>query len=856
MEKWKRTLLLISIPFLLIPMIGQLPVSKGQVSEFETEPGSGVIDINGDEDLLDIADEKGWIGSGNSSDPIIIDGLDIDYPNGSMGLKIESTTLHIRISNCTFTEVPREIEMYSISSGILMENTKNIIIQNNSFFGDQGIPLYISESSDIEITSCDLSGDSNNYLFTIDTSDGINIRRNEFKSDGSSSGAEIYRSEDIEIIQCDFKDLANGISMYSNNHISINNNTFTSIGNAAIVTEEVNEYTIANNTITSMEMVPTYGGIYSWGIYSAGSEVGEIINNKIESFRGITFLWTSNTVIRNNDLDTLDINIMFYGCTSISAHDNDLTGAGFFIQNSIDLSIENNKLNDGYFFFSENEDLTDVTIPKNTPQVILVSATNASIVGLNSGMVNTPLFIEGGSDLLISNCTFSNCDEAIFIIGSDNVTIENVDIDKTEDGIRLQHVSGTKISDNKINVRYTAIGMESCKDTVISENRIASQRYGIALEETPVTVIDNNLIEAKVPVDIQRITDVWIVNNTFNGGRIIFQNNDPGPMMSQPEGNIQNGRSIHYIFHDCNVSDIPSDGSYTLFYNISEKVISDLDFKGEVEFLFCYDISLFNLSFIELDLGLRILKCTGLEMTGLEMRGIDGRSGVFIDKSNTVSLKESNVTFCDIGILVNKSTNVIVSNSNISNNNGGGIKFVNVSNLCTVEDSTIGFNKREGIEIISCINIIVTRNEITMNEEYGVSISHSTGCLIHTNHFIRNNGILGIRETDRSQAYDMHQENYWYIKDPETTQGNYWSDLTDPILDEDRDGIIDIPYMIESEEGAQDMYPSLHRFDYKEKKEHYKLHGDDMTLLISSLLSLVLVFLMIIFTLVASFRKK
>ncbi len=857
MEKWKRTLLLISIPFLLIPMIGQLPVSEGQGSEFETEPGSGVIDINGDEDLLDKADENGWIGSGNESDPIIIEGLDIDYPNGSMGLKIESTTLHIRISNCTFTEVPREIEMYSISSGILMENTKNIIIQNNSFFGDRGIPLYISESSDIEITGCDLSGDSNNYLFTIDTSDGINIRRNEFRSDGSSSGAEIYRSEDIEIYKCDFKDLSNGISMSSDNHISMNNNSITSIRNAAIVIEDVNDFVITNNTINARGMDPLHGDFYGWGIYTVSSEMGKVLNNTIESFSGITLVWNSGIVIRNNELNTLDNNLEIYACLGLDIQLNELNGTGIFILENLDrISFENNTLNGGPIFYEYGKDLSDVNIPAESQQIILDSVINASIRNLNIIGTNYPILIVRSSNIKISNCILSNCESAIYITDSDIVRIDNVKVNSAKRGIRLQTVTEAEITNNRVQTRVTSIELMSIINAHVNENDLKSAETGIVLAGfSDVQIIDNN-INAGAPIDLWSSDDVSIINNSFQGGRISFQFGMKGYNLTAPTGNLQDGKPIHYIFHDCNVSAIPQDGYYTLFYNLTEKVISNLVFFGEVEFIECFNLSLLNLTFKQISHGLKISRCSGFELNSLEIDEVMGKTGLFLEQSSEVSIRDSNIKNCDVGIYINSSYNVMLFGCNVSQNKGHGIRFLNNSNSGRVENCMIGFNKGSGIQILSSDRITITQNEIIYNVKYGISISYSRECMIFANHFIKNNGILGSRETDRSQAYDMHQEDYWYIKDPETTQGNYWSDFTDPSLDEDNDGIIDVPYVIESEEGAQDMYPSLHRFDYKEKKEHYKLHGDDVALLISSLIPLVLVLLMIILTLVASFRKK
>jgi parallel beta-helix repeat protein len=303
-------------------------------------------------------------------------------------------------------------------------------------------------------------------------------------------------------------------------------------------------------------------------------------------------------------------------------------------------------------------------------------------------------------------------------------------------------------------------------------------------------------------------------------------------------------------------NNIPTDGAYTLFLNITEKVISDHNFTGEVEFMECSSISLINISFRQTDRGLKLTQCNGFEIVSMEARGLLHEEGIFLDNCNDIYIEGSLITDCNRGIGINRTSNAIISNSNISGNRGEGIRITNVSNNCRIEDCEIGYNRGNGIEISSSNSISIIGNDIEMNKEYGVRISYSIGCNIHTNHFVKNNGILGQREGGRSQAYSMHQDNKFYIQDPDTKQGNFWSDWNDPGLDEDGDWIIDTPYEIESEEGASDQYPSLYRFDYVEEDEPYRINGDDWVIIIIALIPAVLVIFMLGFAIVITFGRR
>ena len=119
---------------------------------------------------------------------------------------------------------------------------------------------------------------------------------------------------------------------------------------------------------------------------------------------------------------------------------------------------------------------------------------------------------------------------------------------------------------------------------------------------------------------------------------------------------------------------------------------------------------------------------------------------------------------------------------------GYGI-FLYDSDVSTVTSNTCSNNHDVGIELFSSSYCVVTYNLLQENGGYGVYLfSGSNDNLIHHNTFVDNS--LG----GTSQAYDSANMNIWY--DPETKEGNYWSDW----LGTDS-------YSIDGYTGTEDLYP-------------------------------------------------
>ena len=167
---------------------------------------------------------------------------------------------------------------------------------------------------------------------------------------------------------------------------------------------------------------------------------------------------------------------------------------------------------------------------------------------------------------------------------------------------------------------------------------------------------------------------------------------------------------------------------------------------------------------------------------------------VWIHNSSLNEISRNNASagyYYGILIDVNCSSNIISTNL-VSFNMETGIKVRDYTLLNQIIDNTV-INNTEGIEIYSSSDKnSVHGNIIRDNTNFGVGI-YSEYNTIYQNCFI-NNGL---------HAIDDGANNAWdYL-----AQGNYWDNYTG--VDNDQNGIGDIPYNITGLSGSQDNFPLM-----------------------------------------------
>lgn len=124
------------------------------------------------------------------------------------------------------------------------------------------------------------------------------------------------------------------------------------------------------------------------------------------------------------------------------------------------------------------------------------------------------------------------------------------------------------------------------------------------------------------------------------------------------------------------------------------------------------------------------------------------------------------------------------------------------SNGTVVSYNSIVSNAYNGIYLSSAGYNTISFNSIASNKNYGLTMSTNTNYnTVHHNNFDHN-----AASVSRKQGIDVSGKNFW--NSTEKTEGNYWADWQPPgHPDNDGDGIVDTPYVIDGSMGAKDKYP-------------------------------------------------
>ena len=119
-----------------------------------------------------------------------------------------------------------------------------------------------------------------------------------------------------------------------------------------------------------------------------------------------------------------------------------------------------------------------------------------------------------------------------------------------------------------------------------------------------------------------------------------------------------------------------------------------------------------------------------------------------------------------------------------------------------VENNTIRDSMDEGIRVYSSSDYTtIVNNSIFNSVNYGIDVHSSDNVLVYNNSLVGNNGATDTYDSSHVQAVNNGSGNQWY----HNGYGNYWSDWTSP--DDNGDGIVDSPYILEGDSGSQDPYP-------------------------------------------------
>jgi len=401
-------------------------------------------------------------------------------------------------------------------------------------------------------------------------------------------------------------------------------------------------------------------------------------------------------------------------------------------------------------YYYKNANMHNITVPRNAGQVIVANVSWLRIENLNIRNVFVPVEIYHSSHITIKNCALT----------------------ENEYGIYLINVHRSVFAYNRITSTCQNILMDTCTNCIVEGNEMRHLMNGDQLSYPLIYLayedISSNILMYKCQDDI-------FISNIIKGyttpSNVYIIQSEKIRMYK----NAIEGRGITFDFP-----------LYTHEY-ISSHYTS-------------HDIASNNTLW-----GKPIYYYKNANMHNATVPHNAGQ--VIVANVSWLRMENLNISSVFAPVTVYNSSHIVIKNSSFKENEYG-IYFIKVY------ESEISYNalmnNTYGIYLLNSGGNIIHRNTFAYNERYAIIIEDyelyyhkGDENTIYCNSFLYNNGAVGVYDPDHIQACDCGPRihSLWYLNG----LGNYWSDWTSP--DNDGDGIVDEPYMLDSLGRVRDDYP-------------------------------------------------
>ena len=561
----------------------------------------------------------------------------------------------------------------------------------------------------------------------------------------------------------------NGLELYYDTNISINNNTISTYDSHGIIGSIINSnMSIINNIITHNDSYPCSVS-YCDGIhFSISGENSSILNNSINGFQYGLYLYgyLNDTIQGNTISNTSDYAIILSGTGPLKTlKDNRFYNNSIRLIGLKTLEFTNNTFNDKPIIILSNLSI----------QIISPGGSIPSVYG--------QLFIENSSFLEISNLTFLfdlsllNC----FNVSINNITIKvnGLDLEFTNViTVKNSNISNTNPNTNSVDAEYTANGI----------NIVSNYTYS-----NSIIIADNVLTGSKTQIIYQKGINAGATNNIQIINNII-KDFSIGIFLNQTTYSNVNNNTIKYIdstkgLYGVQIYNIQSLENKILNSNINNFydgifIASGMLTNAENNKItnntngILIDSSSFNTA------SFNIISSNGYGINLLNTQNNDFNDNVFSYNGNdNLKLTTSSLNNFLNNVFTNTSYNNIELLTSSLNNTFSGNRFSN-NNYYMFLDTTSGNN--------------IIEDNIFLDTLYVALLINSANNLITNNDFIGNNWTNTNFPPGR-QIKVLNANNI--------VVGNYYSDHSN--LDFNWDVIADSPYTNFGTTSLIDPYPKV-----------------------------------------------
>lgn len=508
MKHFIGCLILVGVVFLLIvqplgsPTIRHISQSNSEMIVSFT-PHAPIV-ITSDVDFI----SQAWPGFGNSTNPFIIENLNITSDDDC--IDISGTTAYFVIRNCWISS-ETGIDGY----GVHLDSLSNGVVVNCTIT-KKAMAFYIGDCSDSYVTQNNVSQTS--YIgISVGYSTNFTVSRNRIGYCGDA-GIALHRSDDSRISNnsvsyCEYA----GIYLYQTHHSNVTTNSVSSSNPSGIYLDDSDYCNVIGNTLYN-------NSIFGLDLTYSGSCL--IANNTLLkdglTLYGTEYFWSheiSGNSVNGKELGYFDSRshefidasefgqIILVKCQNVTLENATIfdTNTGLTIAYSSNCTARNFSIMDCSYYgvnFEEGEDNqiqeSEITgcaragvrawrHPKST--TILECEINrnprdgVSIVSNNQVKVeDCSIFENGGNGIYVegrlnstNNHIFNNIENGIYLpYGDWSFIINNSILENHEYGVRMGSISSTYIYDNMIGYNLGENAWEDNSGATWSINEIGN----------------------------------------------------------------------------------------------------------------------------------------------------------------------------------------------------------------------------------------------------------------------------------------------------------------------------------------------------------------------------------------------
>lgn len=731
-----------------------------------------VTTIYGDDDLEQQALAMGWEGTGTISDPIIVEGLNIDGDDGDYCISIFKTNLSFEIRNSTFHNATSINNPYSYGYGILIRECSNI--------------TFVNCTSKDNMRGCQITG-----------SDNISFEQSSFQ-ENTQGNLFSFNSNDVSVKGC--------------NSTKSQTNVYFSGGKGAIFSDCYFETAHGSNfDIWYSSDFTIEGCTYVNGDYSRFTNANDFVLRDC-SFENTRVLLSAypTTILTGNVYQDSTLEISNYKGTHLWENRFFNGGIRLYVSTTEFDKIEipiNNTVNGHPVLFEYDIDYDNGTIPGNWGQYILGNVSNLIFDGLEMDGSGFPITLIKGNhviiddarlsnatncisagyckDLIISNSTlFDIMERAIHVESSENVIIRGNDIARSTIGISVSSYSTSSIVFNNhiqecmygiemggglLNVVARGNVLESNSWGIyffhntrwgnrITENYVRnSTNIGIHMHDVSGThLISENIVSGTLDTGIEaRLSfDIMISGNiiTDSGMRSIFLNNSGRcKLYSNEVGNI--GITLRVTSSD-DLNTIPKNNTvnsmpiHHVTGNGEGRTIPDT--AGQIIVDYCNGLTIEDLEFNNISYPIVVSKSNSLTIKNCEFNDC-GRGSIILPDLSSVVIEYNNFTRGVRGIeIINvyswMEKNLQIQFNNFTSLTDRAVRIYNVKGAW-IEGNRI-LDSGKGMIINWCNNCTVKENLFLDLSGVGLLLDNANYFRIMESNFISCG--IGVHETFES----------------------------------------------------------------------------------------------------------